>query len=339
MRKAIQVSRTLIVIDPMGFNLTAVGLQYLLLNGTLVQPGDTVYRLPYVNSSGIDNINHGVDQLDAKLRSTPGEILVFAYSQGVQVATKWLRTQGHPAPITPTSRLKFLFIGNAVRRYGGFAYKHSTFDAVADTVGLPEPLVDGTSTVHYQVTDFARQYDGVADFPDSHDIQQAIESTGGATTDPFNWLIRALQDVTNALIGSHKEAALNAILGMNLVHNNYFSVTPDDPHNVRFTDPDHPLVEYVWSPTYPVPLLGIGITFPSIDRDKRRLIETAYTRPVILPQPSYSRISLFTKDFFATDQDYRTTEKPGWWPEQASNRVALPSTSTYPSPTLLPTGG
>ncbi|OBG32433.1 PE-PPE domain-containing protein [Mycolicibacter heraklionensis] len=309
------MARTLIVIDPMGFNLTALGLQYLLLKGTLVRPGDTVYRLPYVNTAGIEYIDHGVDLLDTKLRNTAGEILVFAYSEGAQVATKWLRTKGHPAPITPTSRLTFLFIGNAERRYGGFAYKHSTFDPVADTQGLPEPLPDGTSTVHYQVTDFARQYDGVADFPNAPDIQQAIESVGGVTTDPLNWILRALQDVTNALIGNYKDAALNAILGMNIVHNNYFTVTPDDPHNVRFTDPDHPSVEYVWSPTYPVPLLGIGATFPSLDRDKRTLIEKAYSRPVTLPKPNYAQISMFTTDFFGTDDDYRRVDETGWYPE------------------------
>jgi|GEM_PF-6031001 len=335
------MSKTLIVIDPMGFNVTELGLQYFLLDGTLVQPGDTVYRLPYIALAGISNIDHGVDLLDAKLRSTPGEILVFGYSEGAQVATKWLRTKGHPAPVTPTERVKFLLIGNAERRYGGFAYKHSVLDALCDTDGLPEPLEDGTSTVHYQVTDFARQYDGIADFPNSSDIQQAVDSVGAATGDPFTWILRALQDVTNALIGSHKEAALNAVLGMSMIHHSYFSVTPDDLHNVRFTDPDHPLVEYVWSPTYPVPLLGSGITFPSMDRDKRKLVETAYTRPVIMPQPNYAQISLFTKDFFATDDDYRTPEQPGWWPEQIGEppAITLPSTSTYPSQMLLPTGG
>lgn len=309
------MSKTLIVIDPMGFNLISLGLQYVLLKGTLVELGDTVYRLPYVNFPGIANIDHGVELLDAKLNSTAGEILVFAYSEGAQVATKWLREHGHPAPVTPTSRLKFLLIGNAERRYGGFAYKHSTFDPVADTEGLPEPLPDGTSTVHYEVTDFARQYDGVADFPNAPDIQQAIESVGGVTTDLFNWILRAIQDVTNALIGNYKDAALNAILGMNIVHNNYFLVTPDDPHNVRFKDPDHPSVEYVWSPTYPAPILGGGTTFPSLDRDQRARIETAYSRPVTLPKPNYAQISLFTKDFFGTDDDYRTPDKPGWFPE------------------------
>lgn len=312
------MSRTLIVIDPFGFNLVSLGLHYLLLKGTLVRPGDTVYRLPYTNLGGIDNINDGVETLNTKLNSTSGEILVFAYSEGAQIPTKWLREYGTTSPITPTSRLTFLLIGNAERRYGGFAYKHSTFDAVADTDGLPEPLPDGTSTVHYRVTDFARQYDGVADFPTAPEIQQAIESVGGLSTDPLNWAIRALQDVTNALIGNHKDAAMNAVLGMNLVHNNYFTVTPDDIHNVRYTDPDHPLVEYVWAPTYPVPLLGTGSTFPSLDRDKRTLIETAYNRPVVLPKPSYAQISLFTTDFFATDGDFRRVDETGWFPELES---------------------
>lgn len=311
------MARTLIVVDPFGFNLVSLGLQYLLLKGTLVKPGDTVYRLPYTNLGGIDNIDDGVEMLNTKLASTTGEILVFAYSEGAQIPTKWLREYGTTSPITPTDRLTFLLIGNAERRYGGFAYKHSTFDALADTQGLPEPMTDGTSTVHYRVTDFARQYDGVADFPAASEIQQAIESVGGVSTDPSHWAVRAIQDVTNALIGNHKDAAMNALLGMNLVHNNYFTVTPDDIHNVRYTDPDHPLVEYVWSPTYPVPLLGTGSTFPSLDRDRRRLIEQAYSRPVVLPTPNYAQISLFTTDFFSTDEDFRRVEEVGWFPELA----------------------
>src|SRR5699024_7549354 len=137
-RGAPSMSKTLIIIDPMGFNIMALGMQYLLLRGTLVEPGDTVYRLPYLNTSGIENIDDGVEALDSKLGSTSGEVLVFSYSEGVQVVYKWLRLHGHPAPVTPTERLKFLCIGNAERRFGGFAYKHDTFADVADVDGLPD---------------------------------------------------------------------------------------------------------------------------------------------------------------------------------------------------------
>lgn len=317
------MSRTLIVVDPMGLNLTSLGLERLLLKGSLVKSGDAVYRLPYVNQAGAANIAGGVTALNTKLTSTAGDILVFGYSEGAQVVTKWLRDYGTSSPVTPTSRLKFLLIGNAERRYGGFAYKHTNLAAICDVDGLPDPLPDGTSTVHYQVTDFARQYDGFADFPSAQDIQQAVDSAGAAISDPLNWALRALQDVSNAVTGDHKDAALNAVLGMQMVHTNYFSVTPDDLHNVRYADPDHPSVEYVWSPTYPVPLLGLGVTLPSLDRSKRRPIEAAYSRPVVLPQPNYAQISLFTTDFFSTDDDYRQEGAPGWFPEDAA-----PSTSS-----------
>lgn len=309
------MSRTLIIIDPMGFNLMSLGMQYLLFKGTLVKPGDTVYRLPYTNQAGASNIAGGVTALNTKLNSTSGDIMVFGYSEGAQVATKWLRDYGISSPVTPTSRLSFLLIGNAERRYGGFAYKHDNLAAICDVDGLPDPLSDGTSTVPYAVTDFARQYDGFADFPSASDIQQAVDSVGAALSDPLNWALRALQDVTNAVIGAHKDAAVNAVLGMQMVHTNYFTVTPDDRHNVRFTDPDHPSVEYVWAPTYPVPLLGIGSTFPSLDRDKRKAIETAYSRPVVMPAPNYPQISMFTTDFFGSDDDYRRVDETGWFPE------------------------
>ncbi|ORA77173.1 hypothetical protein BST28_18815 [Mycolicibacter kumamotonensis] len=330
------MTRTLIVIDPMGFNLVSLGMQYLLLKGTLVQPGDTVYRLPYNNTAGIANIDAGVELLNTKLGNTTGEILVFGYSEGAQVATAWLRKYGIDSPVIPTSRLTFLLIGNAERRYGGFAYKHNNLNQICDVDGLPDPLSDGTSTVHYAVTDFARQYDGFADFPSASDIQQVVDSVGAATSDPFNWALKALQDVVNAVIGAHADAALNAVLGMQMVHTNYFTVTPDDQHNVRYTDPDHPLVEYVWSPTYPVPLLGIGQTFPSLDREKRKSIETAFSRPVVLPSPNYAQISLFTTDFFGTDDDYRRVDETGWWPQPQD--PVYPSTTLYPSPKLWPMG-
>lgn len=330
------MTRTLIIIDPMGFNLMSLGMQYLLFKGTLVKPGDTVYRLPYTNQAGAANIAGGVTALNNKLNSTSGDILVFGYSEGAQVATKWLRDHGTSSPITPTSRLKFLLIGNAERRYGGFGYKHDNLNDIMDVDGLPDPLGDGTSTVHYQVTDFARQYDGFADFPSATDIQQAVDSVGAATSDPFNWALRALQDVTNAVIGAHSDAALNAVLGMQVVHTNYFTVTPDDLHNVRYTDPDHPLVEYVWSPTYPVPLLGMGSTFPSLDREKRTSIETAFSRPVVMPEPNYAGISLFTTDFFATDTEFRRVDETGWWPQPPP--PVFPSSTLYPSLKLYPAG-
>lgn len=329
------MARTLIVIDPMGMNLVGLGLQYLLLKGTLVRPGDTVYRLPYVNYlSGIEYIEHGAELLDEKLSETAGDILVFAYSNGCHVATKWLQDYGTESPITPTSRLSFLFVGNPGRRYGGFCYGHETFDPVAVTDGLPAPLEDGTSTVHYALTDFTRQYDGVADFPNAPNIQDAIESIGGITTDPFNWMIQATQDIINALIGVYEEAAWNALIGMTTTHNNYFNVTPDDQHNVRMVDPDHPLVEYVWSPTYPVPILG-ALAVPSVDRNKRTEIETAFARPVALPKPNYAQISIFTKDFFATDDDNRRIHETGWYPEPKVGVIAF----TPGAATLTITGG
>jgi len=330
------VTRTLIIIDPMGFNIMSLGMQYLLLKGTIVKPGDTVYRLPYTNMAGIDNIDGGTDELQDKLTNTSGDVHVFAYSEGAQVVYRWLRKYGTTSPVTPTERLSFLCIGNAERRYGGMAYKHQNLAALCDVDGLPDPLEDGTSTVHYRVTDFARQYDGFADFPDATDIQQAVDSVGAATSDPLNWALKALQDVVNAVIGAHADAALNAVLGMQMVHTNYFTVTPDDRHNVRYTDPDHPLVEYVWSPTYPVPLLGMGSTFPSLDREKRTSIETAFSRPVVMPEPNYAGISLFTTDFFATDTEFRRVDETGWWPQPPP--AVFPSTTLYPSPKLYPAG-
>lgn len=286
---------TVILLNPMGTDVTA--FVPTLLQGTILEPGDTLYTLPYLNDPGSTNIAGGVTLLDDKLNETSGDILVFGYSEGCQIAYKWLRDHGVASPITPTTRLTFLLIGNAERKFGGFVYGHDVFDDVADTLGLP-------AVVPYQVTDFCRQYDGTADFPTAQPIQDALVGLESVETDltVFPDAMRAVAAVLNNT--SQWEAAMNALSGILLVHNNYFDVTVDDPANLSYTEVTSPNVTYVWAPTYPTPLLGVSTLFS--DQAYRTQIEQSYARPVTIPMPDYvGGVATWSKP----------SPVVGWWPE------------------------
>jgi hypothetical protein len=260
---------TVIVINPLGADVT--WLLGALLKGTIAAPGDTIYTLPYTNQAGSANIANGVALLDAKLNATSGNIKVFCYSEGCQVATKWLRDHGTTSPITPTTRLTFQFVGNAERKYGGILYQRSSFNAWADTGGLP-------GTVPYAVNDFCRQYDGFADYPTASVFGTAADDVAAALTD-WNKIGTAFQAVFSLFTtDATKNAANNTYKGMSDVHQYYFNVAPGDAENVTKVEGN---VTYEWSPTFPLPLLGAFATAP-VDNTLRTQIETQYTRPVSL---------------------------------------------------------
>ncbi|HZN82026.1 MAG TPA: PE-PPE domain-containing protein, partial [Mycobacterium sp.] len=89
----------------------------------------------------------GVIALDNAIKSTPGEIIVFGYSNGAQIVSQWL-TQHANDPTAPSpDRLSFVLIGNPTRAYGG--------------TSAPMPQTK------YLVTDIAREYDVAADYPNN----------------------------------------------------------------------------------------------------------------------------------------------------------------------------
>lgn len=264
---------TVILINPMGADVT--GLLPNLLRGTAVGPNDTVYTLPYVNQAGATNIENGKELLDDILHEIVGVKKVLAYSEGAQVATRWLRDYGTTEPI-PSDELSFLFIGNAERKYGGVIYKRSEFDSIADTDGLP-------GTVPYDVVDLARQYDGFADYPTSQAFSDAADAVGESLTD-LSRFGDAFQEVWGLFTtDATKNAANNTLQGFTWVHGFYFDVAVDDAANVVTVEGN---VSYVLAPTYPLPLLGMFAT-PALDRTLRTQIETQYDRPAATPEPDY----------------------------------------------------
>lgn len=320
------MSRTVILINPMGADITLFVSS--LLQGTILQPGDSLYTLPYDNNAGATNIAGGVTLLDDKLNETSGDILVFAYSEGCQVVVKWMRDHGVSSPITPTSRLTFLLIANASRKFGGVLYGHPAFSDYADTTGLP-------AVVNYATTDFCRQYDGFADFPTgAADIQTALDAVDDPTGN--TGIFDAIWALVNELYNNGDEAVAleNAYAGMSVIHDNYFDVTVDDPANITFTEVTSPNVTYVWAPTYPVPMLGTGTLFS--DQTYRKIVERFYNRPVQIPLPDYAAgVQVWSKKPPVT----------GWWPEQSESSTQkhmqaplMLASAFMPAPKLLSAG-
>lgn len=279
---------TVLVIDPMGTDI----MPYMgsLMRGTINTMG-TAEKLPYVNLPGLANVVAGTATLHARLttgRAPNEKFVVFAYSEGAQVASRWLRLHGPDLDIDPAD-IEFILIGNATRKYGGFAYHRTVFAAVADIDGYPD-------NTPYKVTDFVRQYDSIGDFPTgSPEILSALDSISGIGFGIDLWAqaftaIKAIlsnQDLINAV----EEAEAGT-----LVHVNYFDVTLTNPNNVSYT-PDISFgvpgnVTYMWSPTNVLPSLVGWAWLPKyqqqLDFAQRESVESNWNRPVALPLPPYN---------------------------------------------------
>jgi hypothetical protein len=138
---------------------------------------------------------------DALVADPNGKITVFGYSQGATVANI---LKGNLVNTSNKDNLNFFFIGDPQRPNGGFFERFAILGTVPildATFGVPSPTntcghTDGTPCA----TDFALQYDGVADFPEY----------------PINGL-----------------ATLNALAGFEYIHGTYLA--PDDGEAVTVT--------------------------------------------------------------------------------------------------------
>jgi len=155
---------TVLTIEPLDFNV--MGNTMLLNFGGAVTAGRAVVKVDYPASLHPASISRGVESLDRCLRDTAGRILVFAHSQGAQVASRWLRTHTADPDAPDPARVSFLLIGNPLRKYGGAGVGQAEVDG---TIGLPTP-----NDTRYHVTDVKLRYDGWADWPTKPDpIAQA----------------------------------------------------------------------------------------------------------------------------------------------------------------------
>lgn len=237
--------------------------------GGLVTLGNTVVPVWYNNFSPNDSgIEDGRDKLDAALHTVPADEpkIVFAHSFGAIAATRWIVDKGPTSDISPSS-LKFILIGNSVRKYGGcLTGTEAVGTWAAELVGIT-PFV-APADVRYQVTDIARQYDGFADIPPD----SALDVPG--------------------VVG-------NVLAGQGQIHPNYQQVDPLDPNNTSFVEGN---ITYVLaSPTYPLPMLSGWAWDPTyllqLDQEQRPAIEAAYDRPMPANTPNYTPPSTITPSY------------------------------------------
>jgi len=118
------------------------------LGGVVCQDGRTCVPVPYPYLFR----SAGVDELDDAIRSdgSPGQQIVYGYSQGARIASDWLDKYGGTAGAPTPDDLTFVLIGNPGRKYGG---GHNSW-------GQTTPATD------YSVLDVSRQYDLATDVPD-----------------------------------------------------------------------------------------------------------------------------------------------------------------------------
>lgn len=123
------------------------------LGGFATAQGRVRKAVIYPAAATAQSIPAGVRALDAAIRSTPGDIVVLAHSQGAQVAGAWLREFAGTPDAPPPDRLRFILLGNLERRLGGHPGSR----------GLDgKPLQPTPDDTRYQVLDVTRRWDGWA---------------------------------------------------------------------------------------------------------------------------------------------------------------------------------
>lgn len=148
-----------------------------------------------------------------------------------------------PASSVPTGKVSFLLLGNPEQPFHGIYQadpKLVRFITLPDYGGVGVP-----ANTRFAVTDVCRQYDGMADFP-NHPAAQ-VESL----------------------------AVRNAVLGLVVIHNNYFRLDINSPKNIRVSRGN---ITYVFAPTRVPPASALTALFPDRRRKQRQSIESSYDR-------------------------------------------------------------
>lgn len=242
---------TVFTIDGAGWN----GLLRFMCRG-VVTKGKTVRNVKYPNTyfdglryvPAVTAVQRGAQALDDMLNAhfdgqpDADDVLVYGVSMGAQVACKWLRERG-PTSTVPIDKVSFLLLANPEQPFHGIYQadpKLVKFMTLPDYggVGVPEDT-------RFAVTDLCRQYDGMADYP----------NRPAAQVDPL--------------------AVRNALLGLVVIHNNYFRIDIDSPDNLRVARGN---VSYVFSPTRVPPACHLSALFPARLKRRRQRIDNSYDR-------------------------------------------------------------
>ena len=233
-------------------------------------PVETPEDILGINQSVAD----GVADLEAKMEQsgcTPGNsCVVFGYSQSTVITMiEKAKLQQRMAAGEPVPNVTFAGIGVGNRPNGGIAERLSGIVIPFFDFTFNGPSPDDPDPAHAITTiDIARQYDGLADFPQF----------------PLNPV-----------------ADLNAVLGVVFVHLLYgeeVSLDPDSPKYVKNTvvQPRGDTT-YYWIPTADLPLFDplrlLGVPEPIIDIVEplaKVLVEAGYDRSIPFGEPTPAQL-------------------------------------------------
>lgn len=152
---------TVLTLDPAFFT----GVTDIALRGWAKRTG----RIKRINYGAIPLpgvVAAAVGQLDRALTSIPGRKFVLGWSEGAQIAAKWLRDKGPTSTLDPGA-VTFVLIGNPERRYGGACVVPSPPSKLFGIL-KPKAAYGGCGVpadTRFRVVDFARQYGGWEDCP------------------------------------------------------------------------------------------------------------------------------------------------------------------------------
>lgn len=162
-------------VPPAATVLSLSGLNFNLYNhmpgmfhGYFSKPPYRMVKVKYPASIAHNSISKGVEALDAAVRSTPGQKIVIAHSQGAQVCSRWMREHADDPTAPGPGELMFILTGNPLRATGGYIIGRKE---VGGTTGLPTPT--GT---RWKIIDFARRYDGWADWVQDENNKPAVKT-------------------------------------------------------------------------------------------------------------------------------------------------------------------
>ena len=243
------LAATVLTIEPI--NLGVSNLTPRQLQGSLCNAPNTCEDVPYMAELSVFSIPGGAAALNGAIIATrasdpSGNIAVAGYSEGAQVANRWLNDYGR-APDAPLN-LSVVLIGNPCRKYGGYT------TPVGQFLGLVTP-----PDTQYQVVDVARQYDGWADAP----------------TNPFN-LLASVNAVAGALL-THTDYTNVDLHDPNNVTwqegNITYVLVP-----TRIVPLLYPYQAWAQSPLGQ--LLGWNTLLESVNAQLKPIIDSAYVRPV-----------------------------------------------------------
>lgn len=155
-------SITVLEIEPLDMNLAQV--MPTELQGHFCKPPYVCQEVPYPAS--LFSQFQGVTALNTALANTSGQVVVFGYSEGAQVANDWITLYGMKPGAPSPANLSFFLIGNPQRQVGGYIVgTGQNGNSIYPALPANEP---------YQITDLARQFDGWGDWPASGN-QDAIK--------------------------------------------------------------------------------------------------------------------------------------------------------------------